>query len=86
MEQEMASVLQSAIHYEVRGCIIGCILLVICAIGILCAVLIRKKKKITTISKIIAYAVVLLFIVVGIAYIAQVKTESAKIKKISSNT
>ena len=80
MEKELASVLRSAMHYEVRVCIFCCVLLAICMVGILCALLIRKKRKTPTIGKVFACAAIVVFVIVGILFIAQVNKQSVKIQ------
>lgn len=83
MEKEMASVLEGALHYEMRGCIIGCVLLMICLAVIICAALIHRRKKPAEI--IVIGVIIFVFVVVFAVYIIQANRHCDMIRKDIAN-
>lgn len=84
MGKEMVSVLENVLHYEKRGCVIGCILLMICLTAIIIATLIHARKKI--VEKIIIGAIVFSLVIVFTAYIIQVNRNCDRILEDISKT
>lgn len=77
MGKEMIRVLESVLHYEKRGCVIGCILLIICLAAIICAATIHGRKK--PVVKFLIGVIVCALIIVLAAYIIQVSRHCNRI-------
>jgi len=77
MRKEMIRVLESVLHYEKRGCVIGCILLIICLTAIICAAIIHGRKR--PVAKIVISVIVFTLVIVFAVYIIQVNRNCDRI-------